>query len=134
LVYRGMKTVGSPGRNIVEAVVAVDGRDYYPGVEEFALSNESVPSPAVRSTPADDVYLTFADQPTRPGGPAGISVTVEPLVMWLWTGGGVVLVGGLVTLAPAISRRRRPKRGRLEEATIELAAPEAVGAGVGAPA
>lgn len=135
LVFRGMRTVGTPGRTIVEAVVAVDGRDYYPGVEEFALSNESVPSPAVSSTPAEDVYLTFADQPTKRGGPAGIGVRIEPLVWWLWAGGGVVVVGALLALLPA--RRRRPGTsiGLGEDgAAVELARPEAVEDPVGAPA
>jgi len=128
VTYEGMRTVESSGRTIIEAVVRVDGHDYYPGVEEFALSNESVPSPAIRSTPAQDIYLTLANSPTRPGGPAGIGVTTEPLVIWLWVGGALIFVGAMVSLLPSGRPRRAgrsPRRGEqdvghFDEATLTL--------------
>jgi cytochrome c-type biogenesis protein CcmF len=133
-VYRGMRTLDTPGRTIVEAVVAVDGRDYYPGIEQFALSDESVPSPAVRSTPVQDVYLTFATVPNTPGGPAAIGVKIEPLVLWLWTGGSIVLVGALVSLLPTGRRRRPPTVVPADGGTVDLVRPVAsVEAGAGAP-
>ncbi|HTV11724.1 MAG TPA: cytochrome c-type biogenesis CcmF C-terminal domain-containing protein [Acidimicrobiales bacterium] len=120
LVYRGMRTVESSGRAVVEAVVDVDGHEYFPGVEEFALSNESVPSPAVRSTPALDVYLTLADSPAKATAPAAIDVTTEPMVIWLWVGGAVVFLGALMSLAP--SRRAGVGRPRAAEdgATVPI--------------
>ena len=130
--FRGMKTLSSTGRTIVEAVVALDGRDYYPAVEEFALSNETVPSPAVRSTPSQDVYLTLG---TAQGRTASIGVIVEPLVMWLWTGGLVILGGAALSLAPQGRRRRRRAAGMgaVGPSAIELTSAELeteVGAGV----
>ncbi|HTW11004.1 MAG TPA: cytochrome c-type biogenesis CcmF C-terminal domain-containing protein [Acidimicrobiales bacterium] len=139
LVYRGERTVTSPGRTVVEAVVDVDGRAYYPGYEEFALSNDSVPSPAVRSTLEGDVYLTLATSPSSPGGPAAIGVMVEPLVLWLWTGGSIVLVGALVALLPARGRPRRdgtpglPAPAQAEDEKADLARAHSQGPVVGAP-
>ena len=107
-VFQGMKTVEAPGRAVVEAVVRVDGHDYFPGVEEFAFSNDSVPSPAVRSTAAQDVYLTLASTPDKAGGAAGIGVITRPLMIWLWTGGALMVFGALVSLLRARPGRALP--------------------------
>jgi cytochrome c-type biogenesis protein CcmF len=115
LVYRGVKTVTSPGRSELVATVDVDGHPYYPAVEEFALSDEAVPSPAVRSTPAQDVYLTLSSDPATPGAPASIGVTVEPLVMWLWIGGLVIIGGSMLALFPVRARRATPGRGQHDD-------------------
>lgn len=106
LVYRGYRNVESAGATSLVATVELDGRDYYPGVKQFALSNQGVPNPAVKSTPTEDVYLALASVPSRPGAPLGLSVYVKPLVIWLWVGGMVLVLGALLSLAP-LGRRRR---------------------------
>jgi cytochrome c-type biogenesis protein CcmF len=35
-------------------------------------------------------------------------VAVNPMVLWLWVGGGVMAVGTLVALSPSLRRRTRP--------------------------
>jgi len=123
-VFQGMKTLEAPGRAVVEAVVRVDGHDYFPGVEEFAFSNDSVPSPAVRSTLAQDVYLTLASTPDRAGGAAGIGVITRPLIIWLWTGGALMVLGALVPMARA--HRSRALRALLGGEAVEEASSDAV--------
>lgn len=108
LELRDVKTVNTPGRSTLIAVVDLDGVAYYPAVEQFALSNEAVISPAVRSTPAQDIYLTLASVPSAKGGPAAIGVIIEPLVMWLWVGGLVIVVGAALSLTPTKRRRAGP--------------------------
>jgi cytochrome c-type biogenesis protein CcmF len=110
LVFRGTKTVNVPGRSSLEAIVDLDGHAYHPAVAEFALSNEAVVSPAVESTPAQDIYLTLASVPAKGGAPAAIGVIVEPLVMWLWIGGLVVVVGALMSMLPP-GHRSKPLEG-----------------------
>jgi cytochrome c-type biogenesis protein CcmF len=104
LVLRGVRTVSSPGRTSLVATVDLDGRAYHPAVESFALSSEAVVSPAVRSTPAQDIYLTLASAPSTGSAPAAVGVIVEPLVMWLWTGGFMVVAGALLALVPTARR------------------------------
>jgi cytochrome c-type biogenesis protein CcmF len=38
--------------------------------------------------------------------PARFHLIVSPLVMWIWIGGGIVLVGGLIAMWPAPSAIR----------------------------
>jgi cytochrome c-type biogenesis protein CcmF len=111
LVFRGTKTVNSSGRSSLVATVDVDGHAYYPAIEQFALSDEAVVSPAVHSTPAQDIYLTITSPPTAADPDAGVAVYVTPLVMWLWVGGLVVVLGALLSLWPS----GRPRTGPAEE-------------------
>ena len=137
-VFRGIKTVNAPGRTSLVATVDLDGRAYYPAVEQFALSNDAVPSPAVRSTPTKDVYLTLASVPSAGKAPAAIGVIVEPLVLWLWVGGLVIVIGAFLTLWPSSRRRpvvleEEPEEARAGESGAPLVDKEPAEAGVGAP-
>ncbi len=106
LVYTGSRTVQSPGVTSLVATIVVDGHPYHPGLEQFTLSNEAVPNPAVKSTPTEDVYLSLSSVPSRPGQPLGLSVYVKPLMIWLWVGGMVMVIGAVLSLAPLARRRR----------------------------
>jgi cytochrome c-type biogenesis protein CcmF len=138
LVFRGVKTVNAPGRTSLVATVDLDGHPYYPAVEQFALSNDAVPSPAVRSTPTKDVYLTLASVPSAGKAPAAIGVIVEPLVLWLWVGGFVIVIGALLSLWPSVRDRKAPfdeeqDGPRAGRAVVAPEGEEPAEAGVGAP-
>lgn len=134
LVFRGVKTVNAPGRSSLVATVELDGHPYYPAVEEFALSNDAIPSPAVRSTPTKDVYLTLASVPKAGKTPAAIGVIVEPLVLWLWVGGFVIVIGALLSIWPS-RRDRRAVSGDGDDGAraseLEALSAEPAGAAVG---
>jgi cytochrome c-type biogenesis protein CcmF len=66
---------------------------------------EPITTPAVRSRPRDDLYINLLAW-AQDGSNATISVIVEPLVYWIWFGGFVVAIGGLVSAWP----RRLPVR------------------------
>lgn len=83
------------------------GKVYAPRLKQFANASQVVGTPSVRSTPVDDVYLSLLTMPTAPGGPIEIRIIIEPLVFWLWTGGGVIFVGSFMAAFPG-KRRRRP--------------------------
>ena len=119
LVYRGSRTVQSPGATSLVATVVLDGHAYHPGLKQFTLSNEAVPNPAVKSSPTEDVYLSLSSVPSRPGQPLGLSVYVKPLMIWLWVGGMVMVIGAVLSLAP-LARRRRQGGDVAPEATEVL--------------
>jgi cytochrome c-type biogenesis protein CcmF len=119
-LFEGIRSVQSPSRLATEAAVQVDGGGVFlPAVTQFGgPQSDSVGTPAIDSGLFGDVYLTFDEVggtgqgsgsqviPNLPAGSVAISVTVEPLLAWLWAGGLLLGVGGLLALVPG--SRRRP--------------------------
>ncbi len=58
----------------------------------------------IRSTAALDTYLVLAG--VRGSDTAELRVTFNPLVVWVWTGGFVMMIGGLIVMWPQAERRR----------------------------
>jgi cytochrome c-type biogenesis protein CcmF len=131
--FVGLHTAVTPSKTSDEARVKVDGGVFTPAVTNFGGSLSTVGTPAIDSGAFGDVYLTFdqigglgktSGNPIVPNLPAGsvvIGVVIEPLVAWLWTGGLLMGLGGLLALAPG-SRRR---------ATDPVSAPSAMVSGDG---
>jgi cytochrome c-type biogenesis protein CcmF len=105
--YQGLSEVRSPARTATELDVLVDGHGpYRPAVSQFGAGTEGVPTPAIDSNVWHDVYLTVDGLPRTSDGPVTIGVIVQPLVSWLWVGGGILVLGSLLAAVPG--RRRRP--------------------------
>jgi cytochrome c-type biogenesis protein CcmF len=117
VTYLGAGEVTYPNRKAVVARVQIDGgRVYRPALNKFPFANQAIGTPSVRTNGIDDVYLTLVAPPREAGGQAVIGVIVQPLVMWLWVGGGIMAFGTLLAAVPG--RRRRP--------TLPASAPAAV--------
>jgi cytochrome c-type biogenesis protein CcmF len=77
-----------------------------PRMNFYRTTQEPVPTPAVRSSIFGDLYLNL--MAFRPdGGTATIRAIYQPLVPWIWFGGGVVVIGAIVCAWPTAPRRRR---------------------------
>ena len=77
----------------------------HPGVIRYAVDDTRASQVAIDSAPSRDLYLflfTLEDD-----GLARISVFVNPLVMWIWIAGGIMLAGGLVAAWPGPPSGRR---------------------------
>jgi cytochrome c-type biogenesis protein CcmF len=108
VTFVSLAHVRTPARSATEAVVLVDGRGpFSPAVSQFGAGTQAVGTPAIDSGLRDDVYLTIDSVPQGPGGSLRIGVTVQPLVSWLWVGGGVLVIGAALAALPG-RRRRRP--------------------------
>jgi cytochrome c-type biogenesis protein CcmF len=71
-----------------------------PHMNFYPMSQAPVPTPAVRSGFRGDLYVNL--QAFRPDGSnATIRAIYEPLVPWIWFGGGVVVLGALIAIFPA---------------------------------
>ena len=107
VTYLGTVTVNHPNRQAIEAELRVDGgKVYRPAISQYDGGSTPVGTPSVKSTPRDDLYLTLVDAPQHPGDPATIGIIVQPLIMWLWIGGGIMAVGTALAAWPG--RRRNP--------------------------
>jgi cytochrome c-type biogenesis protein CcmF len=75
-----------------------------PRLNFYGGSDQPITTPAVRSRPHEDLYLTLIAF-ERDGSSATISAVTEPLVGWIWVGGVIVFVGALFSALP-FGRRR----------------------------
>ncbi len=76
--------------------------------KQFHVNFETEPNTkiALLSTPLDDLYVVLAGW--QQDGSASLFIFVNPLVMWLWVGGVVLLVGALITMWPDAEPARVP--------------------------
>ncbi|HVT38169.1 MAG TPA: heme lyase CcmF/NrfE family subunit [Gemmatimonadaceae bacterium] len=82
-----------------------------PRMNFYPTSREPVPTPAVRSAFFGDLYVSL--MAFRPdGGSATVKVIYEPLVPWIWMGGGVVVLGALICVFPVAKRAEAVARSR----------------------
>ncbi len=92
-----------------------------PKLNFYRTSDQPVATPAVRSRPDKDLYLTLLSF-EQDGSSATLRAVVEPLVGWIWIGGFIVGLGALVSGWPARRRRRiaprLPQRQRERERTL----------------
>jgi cytochrome c-type biogenesis protein CcmF len=75
-----------------------------PRMNFYPTSQEPVPTPAVRSGVFGDLYLSLVAFRSD-GGSATIKAIYEPLLGWIWFGGGIVVFGAIVAGWPTVRRR-----------------------------
>jgi cytochrome c-type biogenesis protein CcmF len=116
--FEGLRTVTSPSKRADEALVKVDGGGVFaPATTNFGGALSTVGTPAIDSGLFGDVYMTFdavgvagsvsGNQPISnlPVGSVAIGVVIEPLLAWLWAGGLLMGLGGVLALVPGTRRR-----------------------------
>ncbi|MGZ6935674.1 MAG: cytochrome c-type biogenesis CcmF C-terminal domain-containing protein, partial [Acidimicrobiia bacterium] len=109
VTYVGRHVTKSSQKNVVSVDVRIarDGNvlgTYAPAISTFPNANEGIGTPSVRTGILDDVYLTLVSSPNDRGR-VTIGVQIQPLTLWLWTGGALMGVGTLIALAPRVRRR-----------------------------
>jgi len=114
IAYEHLASVTTPAKTATEALVLVDGHGpFKPALSQFGANTEAVGTPAIDSRPLDDVYLTVDALPTTSNGGVSangavtIGVTVQPLVVWLWVGGAILVIGAILAAVPG-RRQRKP--------------------------
>jgi cytochrome c-type biogenesis protein CcmF len=95
----------------------------YPERRVYKAGSEPQPTSevAIYSTARNDVYVVFAGA-TRDQKKAIIQVFYNPLTMWVWIGGIVLVIGTLIALLPnkkTIVRRRQETESKEEPKNVE---------------
>ena len=62
---------------------------YAPAISSFPSSQDGIGTPSVHTGLLRDVYLTLISSPSS-GGHVTLGVAVNPMIVWLWIGGGVI--------------------------------------------
>jgi cytochrome c-type biogenesis protein CcmF len=87
--------------------VARDGKPLgrvEPRLNHYKAMNQAIGTPAVLTALDEDLYMSLVQVDVE-AGLASVSLVVEPLVVWIWIGGGVMLLGTLLAAWP-MGRRR----------------------------
>ena len=90
-----------PQRSVIGATLEVLGADsavigtITPRMNYYRVSDQPVPTPDVRSSLKGDLYANLMAF-EQSGRNATVKVIVEPLVPWIWFGGGVVVLGAAI--------------------------------------
>jgi cytochrome c-type biogenesis protein CcmF len=118
LTYDGMAVTNDAEKTTAKAIFAVshDGKPVgyvYPVKEYYPATDQNWTRVDLYSTPTVDVYLSLLGY-SEDGSTVTIQAQLNPLVGWLWFGGGVMALGGLIAMWPA--RRSRQKEAELTPA------------------
>lgn len=106
LLITALEDLKNENYSAIRAKVEVyDGKDLlttlYPERRFYFRSEEATTEVAIRSTPRDDLYLALAGLADVDGvQEIALKVFVNPLQVWLWLGGVIVLIGTFFTMAP----------------------------------
>ncbi|HLF99835.1 MAG TPA: heme lyase CcmF/NrfE family subunit [Acidimicrobiia bacterium] len=119
ITYLGREVSVTGQKRTVAARVAVEksGRHlgvYAPAVQIFPNATQAIGTPSVRTGLTEDLYLTLVNAPVASDAETEdvtIGVGVNPMILWLWMGGGLLGLGTVVAAWP--SRRRREDEPRV---------------------
>jgi cytochrome c-type biogenesis protein CcmF len=126
--FARLSALEQPTHLLVQAALEVSdaGRPagtLHPGQRLYPGSNSPFASVAVRYGFFRDFYVILGSF-DREGQWAQIKAQVHPMVAWIWLGGGVILLGGVLALWPA---------GRRAPAVAPATAPAVIAGGAGLP-
>jgi cytochrome c-type biogenesis protein CcmF len=99
----------------------------YPERRFYTASQQTSTIVANRSRLNEDLYLVYTGRNQDTGRPI-IKAHVNPLVMWIWIGVHVVLIGTIITLIPNMKAKKTVVREK-ERAAEEAVRSAAVGVG-----
>ncbi len=86
---------------VVSAQIDIEGRGVYaPAVTRFPTFGRPIPTPSVSTGLVDNVYLVLSVLPDEGDDEVAIRVLIQPLVGWMWAGGGLLGLGTLLALVP----------------------------------
>ncbi len=122
MTYESLSVFDAPdGRNVARAVVSVNKNgkpvgELYPRRDFFYDSQQPMTIPGTRSTLEDDFYILLVDWEEISTSSATFKVYHNPLVMWMWIGSWVFIVGTLVAAWPEREGDEVPVRARKRSA------------------
>ncbi len=103
-----------PHRDFVEAAFAIGGSNgasemMRPRLNYYPRSDQPIGTPSVRTRPTEDLYLSLMAY-SPDGSNATVSVIVNPMVVWIWIGGGIVALGALFAISTVGFGAERARR------------------------
>jgi cytochrome c-type biogenesis protein CcmF len=123
ITYLGTEVVEERNRTATKVRVQVDGGQVYePALSQYPGFGQLIPTPSVRTGLTEDVYLRIGRLPEEGSDRVTLRVIIQPMVLWLWVGGGMMALGTALAAWPG--RRRRPTDPTSAPAPIEEPVPD----------
>jgi cytochrome c biogenesis factor len=69
-----------------------------PRLNYYPMSTQPIGTPSVRTRPTEDFYLSLMAY-AQSGATATVSIIVNPMVVWIWIGGGICVLGALFAIS-----------------------------------
>jgi len=85
----------------------------------YTASQQATSHVAIRTSAREDLYVVLAGQDPD-SKKAIVQVFINPLVMWVWVGGAVFLLGTLLALVPSRVEREMAEMRRQHEEAVEI--------------
>ena len=108
LTFVELRNETRPDRAVVLADASASGPNetiaLQPSLSVFPTSTQAIATPAISAGVGGDLYVTLTDI-DRTARTATFRVGLRPFMSWLWLGGGIAALGGLVAAWPARNRR-----------------------------
>jgi len=107
LTYKGMDRYQTQSKLVVTATLSVynEGKligELVPEKYFHRSYQQAVTEVAIRTTLLEDLYVILVGWDED--GTTAFKVLVNPLVNWIWIGGGVLVLGGLIAFGPGQDR------------------------------
>ena len=88
------------------ADIQVDGgRIDTPALTRFDQRGMLVGTPSVRTGFLRDIYLSYVQSPREGATGAIVAIYIQPMIVWLWIGLGVMGIGTLLSMVPGTRRK-----------------------------
>lgn len=129
LEYQGISPVQSAASEAYQARVLVYDQagqqidTMLPRKEMYRNQEQPHTEVAIRSTISEDLYLILGGWETN-GSTATFKVFINPLIMWIWIGGGVLTLGAMVSMWPGRQEARRLESRVERELAARKASPK----------
>jgi cytochrome c-type biogenesis protein CcmF len=122
--YDGLQTYPTENHDVVAARLTIlengvrvgtlsPEKDFYSSPDPN--QSQSTTEVAVRTTALEDLYIVLAGFDSQ-AGTATIKIIVNPLIIWLWVGFGILVAGTIIAAWPDAREERAMARSRVKEA------------------
>ncbi len=117
LTYQSLAAYQVPNKDVVEATLLIHERGQYLGSISpnrffYKKSDQPVTEAAIRTSLRDDLYVLLAGWDDK-GESVTLKVFINPLVIWIWIGGLLLLIGTLISAWPTVVHQTRVERVRV---------------------
>ncbi len=109
LTYEDLAYSETASKQIVTATISAQHNQNFIGIlkpEKYfhRVYEQPVTEVAIRSSPLEDLYVILAGW--DPDGTAVFKVLVNPMVIWIWVGGGLLALGGVIAYWPTRKKQK----------------------------